>query len=126
MEIQSTKANFTDERGEIRDILTHEDIDAVTYITFAKGAVRGNHYHEETIQWDYVLSGVIECYSRQGIEGPIEMKVLTAGDLVKHPIGECHALRALEPASMLSLSKGPRKGFDYEKDVIRLKEKMIS
>jgi len=122
MEIFRTKINHEDGRGIIRDILTHEDIDAITYLTITAGSVRGNHYHEESVQWDYVLSGKIECYSRQGMDGPVEMHVIEVGDLVKHPAYECHALRAVDDAEMLSLTKGPRKGVDYEKDVIRLKE----
>jgi len=120
MEIQHTKPNHEDVRGEIRDILTHEETDAVTFLTIKAGSVRGNHYHEHTVQWDYVLSGAIECYSRNGLNGAIEMTVIKTGDLVKHPIGECHTLKALEDSSLLSLTKGPRRGEDYEDDVIRL------
>ena len=50
---------FSDDRGEILDILTGENIDAVTLITFTKGATRANHYHKETIQWNYVIHHLI-------------------------------------------------------------------
>jgi len=122
MELHHTKPNFEDDRGEIRDILTHETIDAVTYITYAKGAVRANHFHEHSIQWDYVISGSLECYSRDGYDGEIKKEIISAGDLVQHPIGEHHALRALEACVTLSLTQGPRRGKDYEQDVVRLKE----
>ena len=39
----------------ITDIIVKERIDYVTIITNKKGAVRGNHYHKETIQFLYVL-----------------------------------------------------------------------
>ena len=120
MNITHTEAAHSDDRGEIRDILAHEEVDAVTYITYTKGAVRANHYHEHTVQWDYVISGSLESYTRDGFEGPIEMKIIRAGDLVKHPIGEHHALRALEDSVTLALAKGPRQGDEYENDVIRL------
>lgn len=120
MEVIHTKANFEDERGEIRDILTHVDLDAVTYITYAPDAIRANHFHEHSEQWDYVLTGELECYSRDGYGGVIEKEIITAGDLVRHPIGEHHALKAISHATTLSLTKGPRKGGDYENDVIRL------
>ncbi|HRH24006.1 MAG TPA: hypothetical protein PK109_00225 [Candidatus Paceibacterota bacterium] len=127
MEITHTEIAHTDDRGEIRDILAHEDIDAVTYITYTKGAVRANHYHEHTVQWDYVISGTLESYSRTGFGAPIEMKIIGPGDLVKHPIGEHHALRALEDCVTLALAEGPRQGDEYENDVVRLKddEKLI-
>ncbi|KND50595.1 MAG: hypothetical protein AB202_03880 [Parcubacteria bacterium C7867-007] len=126
MEIHHKDPNFTDARGEIRDILTHVEIDAVTYITYETGAVRANHYHEHSEQWDYVLSGSLECYGRDGFEGEVEKAIIKAGDLVRHPIGEHHALKALEPSTTLSLTKGPRKGGDYEKDVIRLEVPLVS
>ena len=51
--------NFKDKRGEIIDIIENEKINSVTIITFSKGAIRGNHYHKKTIQWNYVLENVI-------------------------------------------------------------------
>ncbi len=120
MEIQHKEINFTDDRGIIQDILD-QDVDAVTYISYAKeGVIRANHYHEHSVQWDYVLTGSLECYGRMGFEGEIEMQVIRAGDLVVHPVGEHHALRSLEPSTTLSLTKGPRRGKEYEQDVIRL------
>jgi|CXWL01.1.fsa_nt_gi quercetin dioxygenase-like cupin family protein len=120
MEIIHTKANFSDDRGEIRDILTHVDIDAITYITYAQDSVRGNHFHEHSEQWDYVLTGELECYGRDGYEGELEKEIAGAGDLIRHPIGEHHALKAITPATTLSITKGPRKGREYEQDVVRL------
>lgn len=120
MQVTHTKLNHTDDRGDIRDILAGEEVDAVTYISYTKGAVRANHFHEQSVQWDYILTGSLECYMRDGFEGEITKVVVGPGDLVHHPIGEHHALRALEDATTLSLTKGPRRGKDYEKDVIRL------
>ncbi len=128
MDIQRKEPNHTDDRGEIRDILAHEEFDAVTYITYTKGAIRANHYHEKTVQWDYVISGSLECYSRDGFDAPVEMHIIGPGDLVKHPVGEHHALRALEDSVTLALAKGPRQGDEYENDVIRLEgdQKLVS
>ena len=39
---------FSDHRGQIIDLLENENINAVTVITFTKGAVRANHYHKQT------------------------------------------------------------------------------
>lgn len=125
MEIRHTTTNFEDARGEIHDILAGEEVDAVTYITYTPGAVRANHYHEHSVQWDYVISGSLECYSRDGFDGEIRKEIIHAGDLVKHPIGEHHALKALEASTTLSLTKGPRQGEQYENDVIRLSEPLV-
>lgn len=117
--------NHEDERGEIRDILTGIETDAVTYITTKAGAIRGNHYHVHTEQWEYVVSGSFEYASRMGPEAKIERGVLKAGDLAYHPVGEQHAFRALEDSVLISLTKGPRQGENYEQDVIRLKEPIL-
>jgi quercetin dioxygenase-like cupin family protein len=119
MDIIRTKADFEDDRGEIRDILL-EDTDAVAYITFKAGAVRGNHFHDRTDQWDYILSGSYECYARKGFGAEIEKEIVKKGDRIHHPKGSHHAYRALEDAEMLSFTKGPRRGPDYESDVVRL------
>lgn len=128
MNIIHTEVNFEDGRGKIQDILTHEMVDAVTLITYTKGAIRANHYHEESIQWDYVISGTLECYTQAGADGEKEMQIIGPGDLVKHPVNERHALKALEDCVTLSLTQGPRRGKDYENDVIRLgdEEKLVT
>ena len=39
------------------DIFTHEPKDHCTIVTFTKNAIRGNHFHKESIQSAYVLEG---------------------------------------------------------------------
>ena len=69
MIVKDIKKNFEDNRGIITDIIVKERIDYVTIITNKKGAVRGNHYHKETIQYLYVLEGSILVASK--FEGKI-------------------------------------------------------
>lgn len=118
MKIDLLKPAFRDKRGAITDILTHVAVDAVTLITCKKGSVRGNHYHKKTVQYTYVVSGRMEYLT--GRPGRVVSKTLKAGHLVVSPAGETHAFKALTDSVILSLSRGPRKGFDYEKDVFRL------
>lgn len=127
MIIKKTKNNFEDERGVIRDITTHTMVDAITYITFKKGAVRGNHYHNKSEQYDYILSGSFLCRSKAGADAQIEEKVVVAGDLVTQPFPQRHAYKALEDSVMLSCTLGPRQGTEFESDVVRLtgKDKLI-
>lgn len=122
MWIKKTKINFKDDRGEIRDLLTKTDIDAVTYITCKKGSVRGNHYHKKTVQYDYVLSGKFALYTKLMPNGKITKRTLKAGDIAFHPAMEAHTFVALEETVFLSLTKGPRNGVDFEKDTIRLEK----
>ena len=125
MKISKTKAGFADERGEIKDILTHKDIDAITIITCKKGSVRGNHFHKKTDQYDYIISGKFACYTKNMKSGEETEKILEQGDLAYHPPFEAHAFKALEDSVFLSMTKGPRKGEDYEKDTIRLDKPLI-
>ena len=127
MWIKKTKANFIDQRGEIRDILTHISVDAITFITCSKDSVRGNHYHKKTEQYDYVLSGSFVCATKDmtKIASKTTKKIMKTGDLVYHPAGEAHTFKAREDSSFLSITKGPRNGADFEKDTIRLEKSLI-
>lgn len=109
-----------DDRGIIKDILAGIPIDAITYITSRKGAVRGNHYHRKTHQYDYILKGSLLCVSRKGERGKKVKRILNAGDLMYHAPGERHGYKAREDAEFLTFTYGPRRGADYEKDVYRL------
>ena len=64
MIIKKIKKNFQDNRGIITDIIVKERIDYVTLITNLKNAVRGNHFHKQTIQFLYVLKGSILVASK--------------------------------------------------------------
>ncbi|OHA18460.1 MAG: hypothetical protein A2664_00765 [Candidatus Taylorbacteria bacterium RIFCSPHIGHO2_01_FULL_46_22b] len=127
MNIVKTKINHTDARGFIKDILTGVPVDAITLVTFTKGAVRGNHYHNQTVQHDYIVKGSMICRQQKEKGGSIDEAILVAGDVVTHPAGTRHAFKALEEAEMLSCTHGPRQGENFESDVVRLtgEEKLI-
>lgn len=113
------KPAYTDERGVITDLLQDEMINAVTIISFAKGAVRANHYHKETFQWNYVLSGSIKIVTQLQNQGKVET-LMNRGDFVVTMPNESHALTAVEESELLVLTKGPRGGANYENDTFRL------
>ncbi len=115
---------FSDERGEIIDMLSNAQINAVTFITFRKNAVRGNHYHRATTQWNYVLSGRIRLRTRQG-EGAGADVVMEKGELFVTVPGERHALEALEDSSLMVFTQGPRGGKEYESDTFRCETPLI-
>lgn len=119
MRVKHLKPAFRDRRGLILDILTHVPVDAITLITCKKGSSRGNHYHKKTIQYTYVVSGRLR-YLTQPPGRSVLRRVMRAGDLAESPAGENHAFVALEDSVILSLSRGPRRGFDFEKDTFRL------
>ncbi len=110
---------FTDERGEIIDLIEHEDINAITRLTIKKGAVRGNHYHKNTTQWNYIISGVMKLVTQMPDEPAIET-LMYPGDLIATVPDERHALVGEEDVVCLVFTKGPRAGSDYESDTFRL------
>ena len=123
MEISHPAVAFQDDRGRIVDVMEATDCNYVTVISSRKGATRGNHYHRNTIQWVYVLRGKMLAHSRMP-DGPLQRAILEAGDLIKNPPLEQHALTALEDSEFLVLTSGLRGGKDYEKDTYRLDRPM--
>jgi len=121
MKISKIVPNHSDERGIITDILYNVPVEHVTIITSAKGVVRGNHYHRDTIQWVYLMSGKIESLTQfKGEE--VVSAVLEPGDLIMTDRMERHALKALDDSVFLVFTRGPRGGEDYESDTYRLDE----
>ena len=124
MELIKLIAAYTDARGTITDLISDDEVNAVTLITFTKGAVRANHYHERTIQWNYVLSGEILLVTQMPDAERIE-KVLKKGDFAVTRENERHALQGVTEAEVLILTKGPRAGTQNENDTFRLAEPLI-
>ena len=125
MELIDLTPAHTDARGTITDLISDDEINAVTLITFTKGAVRANHYHMRTIQWNYVISGEVLLSTQMPGEEKVERK-LTAGDFAVTRENERHALKGLSEAQVLILTKGPRAGSQYESDTFRLEEPLIA
>ncbi|MFH1077814.1 MAG: cupin domain-containing protein [Patescibacteria group bacterium] len=112
--------NFEDGRGSIRDIFAREPKDTCTIIVSKKGAVRGNHYHKQSTQYTYVVSGQLTMLSQKVGETAIEKHVLREGDMMTHGPNEAHAMTADEDTTFLAFADGLRGGEDYEKDTFRL------
>jgi len=110
--------SFVDDRGKIQDLITGP-IDSVTMIRTVKDAVRGNHFHSETIQWTYILSGCLQV-SHAGQE-----RIAVAGEMVVEEPGVPHAWKAIADTVCLVFTRGPRSGTDYESDTTRLDEPLL-
>lgn len=119
MEISHPAVAFQDDRGRIIDIMEAIDFNSATMISSNKGATRGNHYHQKTTQWIYVLRGRLLAHARAP-DGARQSAILESGDLIKNPPLEQHAFIALEDSELLVLSAGLRSGKDYVKDTYRL------
>ncbi len=124
MLIIKTPISYKDKRGVIVDLLEKCNINAITYITFEKGAVRANHYHKKTTQYNYILSGVVKLVTQ--IEGKRKQsRILKKGDLVGTVPNEKHVLVGMKKAEMLVFTEGPRGGKEYESDTFRLEKSLV-
>jgi quercetin dioxygenase-like cupin family protein len=121
MNVVRRKPAHEDPRGTITDILEDDDVECVTLITSSEGAVRGNHYHKETIEYTYILSGRMRVLE-QVPGGLVEEHVLEPGDLLTTPPLVRHTLVAVEDSTFIACAHGPRRGKKYEDDTFRLEE----
>lgn len=124
MIVRHVETVFEDERGVIEDILENEQFEHATIIRSRAGAVRGNHYHERTWQWVFVLSGSIR-YAVGLASGEVDSGIIRPNDLLLTEPMESHALETLEDTVMLVLTRGPRGGSGYEDDTFRLEQPLI-
>lgn len=124
MEVWRPEVKHKDARGVIIDLLAKEPVEFVTLIRSAKGAVRGNHYHRQTLQWIYLLEGRLEVLYRMPGE-PVEARTIEAGELFLNAVLEHHAVHALEDSTFLVFTRGPRGGDDYERDTFRLETPLV-
>ena len=121
MKVLSPKCVHRDDRGEITDILTKENIEYVTLITSVKGTNRGNHYHKQTVQIVYILKGSMKLLTQMP-DNPVVATILAKGDVAVTEPMERHAMIALEDSEFMVFTRGIRGGEDYEKDTFRLSE----
>ena len=118
------KVAFKDRRGKIIDLIDGEKINAITLITIKKGAIRGNHYHKKTWQWNYIISGKMRLVTKMPNQ-KIKKTLLNPGDLALTLPGELHALIGIEDCKFLVFTKGTRGGKGYESDTFRLEKLLV-
>ena len=115
-----------DDRGSIADIFYKKNIDHVAVINSNPGAIRGNHYHKETVQHMMITKGSLEYwYKDLDSQLPAKCEVLKEGDVLSTPPFEIHALRILDNNQFIVFSEGTRGGKDYESDTIRIDGSII-
>ena len=130
--IKKIKVFSSDDRGEIIDIFTHEPKDHCTIVTFTKNAIRGNHFHKESIQSAYVMEGNFQIYNVMIGEDlkydskQIKMIKTTKGDYITHEKFEAHTYKCTsDSGSLMVFTKGVRGGKFYEDDTYRIVKKLI-
>ncbi len=115
------KPVFEDKRGKIFD-LVEDPISHIGFITFKKGAMRGNHYHKQSTQYTFVLSGKIELYTKDARKKNARAvkTIMTPGYLAVIPPHIIHTYRAVTPSSMIDCTTVTRVKKSYEEDTVRI------
>ena len=124
MRLSKADHAHTDARGSIFDIELSEEVGAIGHVTFTDGAVRGNHVHEHTTQWNYVVVGRLTV-AVVDVDLTRHDLSIAEGDLLRIDSGEQHAFRADAPTQMMVFTMGPRAGKEYESDTIRLEAPLL-
>lgn len=123
MKIFDAEMVHEDHRGKILDIIVDEAISGVSCVTFSVGAVRGNHIHRHTSQWNYIFKGKVLVSS--GI-AKHENWILDSGKVFLIEPGVPHAMKALEETVLFVFTLGIRVGHRFEDDTERLFTPLLS
>ena len=121
MNITRKSVSYKDNRGKIIDILTDAEIDSLTLITSKQGAIRGDHYHKNTVQYTFIIMGELILLTQNDDE-KMKKTPLQPNDFVTILPYERHAIVSLTDSIMLAVTNGPRKGIEYESDTYRLSD----
>lgn len=113
--------SFSDQRGNITDIFYGKAINHGCIITNEPNAVRGNHYHNHTTQYTYILTGTLAYYASDLNRTQVVRHDAVPGDMIISEPNEIHAMKAgSDGCVFIAFAEGPRGGEDYEKDTIRV------
>lgn len=112
---------FSDQRGSITDLFFKSKIDHVAYIESVPGAIRGNHYHAESIQHMFIVDGTLEYWFKMTENDVADFSLCIPGDVITSDQNELHALRiGPDGCRFIALTEGKRGGSDYESDTFRV------
>lgn len=112
--------SFTDERGDITNILDGVEIRHIAIITSVAGSHRGSHYHPSQDQYIYVVSGELLSYSMPviGDARHCHLVIARAGDLLHCPPMVAHVYRFPVDTVFLNIDSGIRNPSTYPEDTI--------
>ncbi len=122
MEIIKIKPAFTDERGNIWDFLTGEEINHIGFLESKKNSIRGKHFHKEQKQFTLVLNGHVKIIGKNLLDenSKIEEFELKKMEMVVFPPFYYHAIESIEDSECLIFTSKSRKDSGYEEDTIRI------
>jgi mannose-6-phosphate isomerase-like protein (cupin superfamily) len=103
------KPNFTreDERGTLRELLNGGEWRSVIQGEMKVGAVMGNHYHQNTLVFFFLLSGAADIVTEHTESKERDSFSLGAMEGVMLKTGESHAITFREQGQYLLLKSLP-------------------
>jgi dTDP-4-dehydrorhamnose 3,5-epimerase-like enzyme len=97
---------FEDERGSLKGI-TRDQWAEVNIIETRAGELRGGHYHRETLELFYILSGEINISIRHLTSGEAHQFTVREGDIfVVEPL-EIHTFHVVTDSSWINMLSVP-------------------
>lgn len=116
-----------DDRGRIADAFFGVNINHVVVIDSIKGAIRGNHYHKETVQSILITKGSLEYWYKSLDENALtQFVVAVEGDVITSGKNEIHTMKILEnDTQFIAFTEGVRGGKNYESDTYRVENSII-
>ena len=110
---------YSDTRGAIAD-LVNEKLHHVGLINTNTGKIRGNHYHNKSIQYSYILSGKFEVLVANIDDlKKVEKMILNYGEIIIIQPKIVHSFKAIENSIMIDMTSESRASDGYESDVIK-------
>jgi len=128
-EIKTIEPAFTDDRGDIFNILEDEfGIRHVEYYTSVKGTTRGNHYHPNHNEAIFMINGlcriIVKDLENSDPDDPksgLEIRLGSPGDLIICKAKVVHAQIFLENSKAIAFSDGRKDKDKYSEHTIRYK-----
>lgn len=91
-----------DVRGKLLGLLNEGLWEEINYLETRAGETRGNHYHANTVEVFFIISGDIDIEVIQA-DGKIHRDHLVAGDVLRIEPGETHTFHCSTDTSWINV-----------------------
>lgn len=108
--------SFSDERGSLLQLFHNESFQ-INVLKSKKGVIRGNHFHEKTTEYFYVLSGSVEISYENGKD--FGKQTFESGSLFRVDPMTSHSLFFLDDCEMIAFYDKPIEDELGQKDIFR-------